>query len=81
MKPKKVPESYSDVNQKLVQIGEKVRKLRKGMSPNYEDFAAKSNINKVTLNKIERGESVSMKLFINVIQKLDISFEEFFKEL
>ncbi len=38
--------------------------LRKEMSPNYEDFAAKSNINKVTLNKIERGESVSSRLFV-----------------
>ena len=81
MKPKKVPEPYSDVNQKLEQIGTKVRMLRKEMSPNYEDFAAKSNINKVTLNKIERGESVSIRLFLLTLQKMGISLEDFFKGL
>ncbi len=82
MKPKKVPESYLEVNQKLVQIGEKVRKLRKGKSPNYEVFALEKNINKITLNRIERGESVSTKLFINVLLKLEISsLEDFFRGL
>jgi transcriptional regulator with XRE-family HTH domain len=81
MKPKKVPEPYSDVNQKLEQIGTKVRMLRKEMSPNYEDFATKSNINKVTLNKIERGESVSIRLFLLTLQKMGISLEDFFKGL
>ena len=81
MKPKKVPEPYSDVNMKLEKIGAKVRILRKELSPNYEVFAAKSNINKVTLNKIERGESVSLKLFVLTVQKMGISLEDFFKGL
>jgi transcriptional regulator with XRE-family HTH domain len=81
MRPKKVQESYSDVSKKLLQIGEKVRMLRKDKSANYEEFATKHNINKVTLNRLERGESVSLKLFINVIQKLGISLEDFFKGL
>ncbi|MCX6254388.1 MAG: helix-turn-helix domain-containing protein [Bacteroidia bacterium] len=81
MKPKKIPESYLEVNQKLEQIGKKVRQLRKEKSPNYEDFACENNINKVTLNKIENGESVSLRLFISVIQKLGISLQDFFKEL
>jgi transcriptional regulator with XRE-family HTH domain len=81
MKPKKVPETYLEVDQKLVQIGNKVRQLRKAKSPNYEDFARENNINKVTLNKIEKGESVSLRLFINVIQKLGISLQDFFKGL
>ena len=81
MKPKKVLEPNSEVNQKLENIGAKVRMLRKERSPNYEDFAAKSNINKVTLNKIERGESVSLRLFVLTIQKIGISLEDFFKGL
>jgi transcriptional regulator with XRE-family HTH domain len=80
MKPKKVPESYSDVNQKLLQIGERVRKVRKEKYSNYESFSEASNINKVTLNRIELGKSVSMKLFINVLLKLEISsLEDFFQ--
>lgn len=81
MKSKKVPESYLKADQKLVQIGEKIRKLRKAKSPNYEDFARNNNINKVTLNKIEKGDNVSLRLFINVIQKLGISLQDFFKGL
>ena len=81
MKPKKVLEPYLEVNQKLENIGAKVRMLRKEKSPNYEDFATKSNINKVTLNKIERGESVSLRLFVLTIQKIGISLEDFFKGL
>jgi transcriptional regulator with XRE-family HTH domain len=82
MKPKKVPESYLEVNQKLKSIGAKVRMLRKEKSPNYEVFALENNINKITLNRIERGESVSTKLFINVLLKLEISsLEDFFRGL
>ncbi len=81
MKPKKVPELSSDVNQKLEQIGAKVRMIRKGMSPNYEHFAAKKNLNKVTLNKIERGESVSLRLFVLTLQKMEVSLQDFFKDL
>ena len=82
MKPKKLPESYMQVDQKLVQIGEKVRKLRKEKYSNYESFSKSSNINKVTLNRIERGKSVSIKLFISVLEKLEVpSLEDFFKGL
>ena len=82
MKPKKVVESYSEVDQKLKLIGEKIRQLRKKRNPNYENFAAENNINKVTLNRIERGDSVSTKLFFNVLSKLGItSLEKFFKGL
>ena len=81
MKPKKLPESYLEADQKLVQLGKKVRKLRKAKRANYEDFARENNINKVTLNKIEKGESVSLRLFINIIQKLGISLQDFFESL
>jgi hypothetical protein len=82
MKPKKVPESFKEVDYKLVEIGRKVRQLRRAKNPNYEDFAAENNINKVTLNRIERGDSVSTRLFFNVLNKLGIaSLEDFFREL
>ena len=81
MKPKKVLESYLEADQKLVHIGKKVRQLRRAKSPNYENFARENNINKVTLNKIEKGDSVSLRLFIHVIQKLGISLQDFFKGL
>jgi transcriptional regulator with XRE-family HTH domain len=81
MKPKKVPESSIDVDIKLQEIGEKLRMIRKAQYSNYEDFARRSNINKVLINRSERGKSISMKQFVNIIQKLGISFQEFFKGL
>jgi transcriptional regulator with XRE-family HTH domain len=81
MKPKKVPESLIDVDIKLKEIGQKLRMIRKTQYSNYEEFAQKCNINKVLINRSERGKNISMKQFVNIIQKLGISFEEFFKEL
>lgn len=81
MKPKKKSESFDEINSKMSEIGEKVRLLRKKENTNYEDFAKNRNVNKVTLNRIERGDNVSMKLFLSVLVKLDISLEDFFKGL
>ena len=81
MKPKKKPVSLDDVNIKMTEIGEKLRMIRKERYSNYEDFAFTCNINKVTVNKIERGENVSLRLFIYTIQRLEISLEDFFKGL
>lgn len=82
MKPKKLQESYMKVDRKLELIGEKVRKLRKEKYSNYESFSKAFNINKVTLNRIENGKSVSMKLFLSILLKLEIaSLEDFFQGL
>jgi transcriptional regulator with XRE-family HTH domain len=59
-----------------------VRELRKEKYSNYESFSKALNINKVTLNRIENGKGVSMKLFISVLLKLEISsLEDFFHGL
>jgi transcriptional regulator with XRE-family HTH domain len=81
MKPKKIPESFIDVDIKLKEIGQKLRMIRKTQYSNYEEFAQKCNINKVLINRSERGKSISLKQFVNILQKLGISFEEFFKGL
>ena len=81
MKPKMIPESYDLANQKLKEIGQKVRKIRKEKYGNYESFAVSKNINKVTLNKIERGHPVSTKHLIHTIHKLEISLQDFFNSL
>jgi transcriptional regulator with XRE-family HTH domain len=81
MKPKKITESFDEVSLKMAEIGERVRQLRKAYNTNYEDFAKSKNINKVTLNRLERGDNVSLKLFLSVLIKLDISLDEFSKGL
>ena len=61
-------------------IGEKVKKLRKSNPEfaNYEVFAFKNAINKVTLLKIEKGENHNITSLIKVINALNITIEEFF---
>lgn len=73
--------SKMDKDPVLLKIGEKVRLLRKSNPEyiNYEVFAFKNNINKVTLSKIEKGENHNIASLIKIIRALDITVEDFFK--
>ena len=70
-------------NPTLIKIGEKVRKLRKSNPEfdNYERFAFMNNINKVTLQRIERGENYNMESLLKVLNALGISLSEFFEDI
>lgn len=75
--------SEKEKNPVLVQIGEKIRMLRKKNPDfdNYERFAFIHNINKVTLARIERGENYNMESLLKVLNALDVSLTEFFKDI
>jgi len=64
----------------LSRIGLKVRELRKRQEKNYEDFARKHRINKVTLQRLETGKNFTMKSLIDVLRIMGISMDEFFKD-
>jgi transcriptional regulator with XRE-family HTH domain len=66
------------VDQQMKIIGEKVRELRRKKNPNYEAWAYLNGINKVSLNRIERGENVTMKMLLEILKKLDVSVADFF---
>lgn len=75
--------SNTEKDPTLIKIGEKVRKLRK-QNPdfvNYEVFAFINKINKVTLQRIERGENYNMESFLKILKALDIGLSEFFKDI
>ena len=65
----------------LRRIGEKVRELRKDQDKNYEDFARKHQINKVTLQRLETGQNFTMKSLVEILGILDVSIEDFFRDL
>lgn len=69
-----------EVQHRLNQIGALVRKHRKRMCRNYEDFAFKYNFNKVTLQRIETGKNYTMSSFIQLLNILDVTEEDFFDE-
>jgi len=71
--------SEASVDQQMKKIGEKVRELRKEKNQNYEAWSYLNGINKVSLNRIERGENITMKLFLEILHKLDVSGQDFFK--
>lgn len=73
----------TEKNPTLVQIGEKIRMLRK-QNPefdNYEVFAFTHQINKVTLQRIERGENYNMESLLKVLRALDVPLNEFFRDI
>jgi transcriptional regulator with XRE-family HTH domain len=73
--------SEASVNQQMKTIGAKIRELRREKNPNYEAWSYLNGINKVSLNRIERGENVTMKLFLEILKKLQVSPEDFFKSI
>jgi transcriptional regulator with XRE-family HTH domain len=70
--------SVASVDQQMKTMGEKVRELRRKKNPNYEAWSYLNGINKVSLNRIERGENVTMKMLLEILQKLDVSPQDFF---
>ena len=71
--------SEASVDQQMKTIGEKVRELRRQKNPNYEAWSYLNGINKVSLSRLERGENITMKLFLEILKKLDVSPQNFFK--
>jgi len=81
MKKRVIPNLPEEVSQKLKEIGLKVKEHRKLMEPNYKKFAEKHKLNYMTLWRIENGENFSMVSFIEILNAVGITFEEFFKDM
>jgi len=81
MKNKVMPEPILFTEQILKIIGLKIRTHRKSIDKNYEDFAKDHKINKVTLNRIENGENFMMSSLIQVLHSMNITLEDFFKDI
>ena len=81
MTDKKSVKTSPEKDPLLILIGEKVRSIRKSDPEyvNYEVFAFKNGINKVTLSKIEKGENHNIASLIKVLAALNVSLEDFFK--
>ena len=62
-------------------IGEKVRELRRQKNQNYEAWSYLNGINKVSLNRLERGENVTMKMLLEILKKLDVQIADFFNSI
>jgi len=78
MKTPKTSHNTAEIEQKLIEIGSMVRAYRKKIDNNYENFALEHQFNKVTLQRIETGKNYTMSSFIEVLNAMGITLEEFF---
>ena len=64
-------------------IGKTLKKLREERGyTNYENFAFENNIARSQYGKYERGsEDLRLSSLFKVLNSMNISFEEFFKEV
>lgn len=74
-----LPELTQDVSIKLKTIGQKVKERRKSIEKNYQSFADNKGLNSMTLWRIENGENFNMASFIELLDALGMTLEEFFK--
>ncbi len=74
--------SFRKLSIKLKEIGRKVKKLRIAAGyTSYEQFAVKNNIGRKQYWRIEDGSNITLITLIKILTLLDISLEEFFKDL
>lgn len=65
---------------KVKVIGERLKELRRAAGyTSYETFAVDNDFERMTIWRAEAGESISLRTLNRILEKLDVSFEEFFK--
>lgn len=79
MEKRKIPELSEDVAQKMREIGERLTEYRQKVGSNYKKFAKSQGINNMTLWRMEKGEDYKMSSFLQVLTKIGVSPEEFFR--
>ena len=79
MAQRDIPELPEEVAKKMKEIGSNVTKHRQKVGSNYKKFAESHNINNMTLWRIENGEDYKMSSFLQVLNSIGISPENFFK--
>lgn len=69
-------------NEVVSRIAQKIRAIRHEKNLTIQQLATRSNVSKGLLSKIENSRTVpSLPVFITIIQSLDISLKDFFREM
>ena len=84
-KPKKIhPISDEDIRT-IMAIAEKAKRLRESLNLSYEGFAAQCMVNRNSYFRFEqsarKGENFTVALLLKVIRGLNLTPEEFFKDI
>lgn len=78
MKTEIEPELQKHIDAILIEIGNRLRTARRSITPNYEVFAADHHLNKVTISRAENGKDFKISTLILILNKMDVSLEDFF---
>lgn len=69
------------IEKKLKQVGKRLKTLRKAKGySNYEQFAYENNIGRAQYGRYEKGSDLRLSTFFKVLEAMNISPEEFFRE-
>jgi transcriptional regulator with XRE-family HTH domain len=69
-------------NETVSRIAQKIRSTRLEKNMTIQQLATRTNVSKGLLSKIENSRTVpSLPVFITLIQSLDISLKEFFRDM
>jgi hypothetical protein len=70
-----------DEEKLMFQFGERLKELRKAKGySNYEQFAYAFNINRVQYGRYEKGNNISLKTLVKILNCHGMSLSEFFSE-
>ena len=74
--------SYSkEEEEKLQELGNRLRELRKSNGLSQEEFANKSGLHRTYIGSVERGErNISFLNLCEIAKTLDISLSEVFRD-
>ncbi|MBK7884674.1 MAG: helix-turn-helix transcriptional regulator [Chitinophagaceae bacterium] len=81
MESKEKKSLFGDPEIFFKKVGARMRALRiKADFSSFEDFAHEHDIASSQYGRYERGTDMRMSTFIRILEALNITFEEFFKE-
>lgn len=70
-----------DLDKTIIKIAEKIKRLRKEKGfTSYESFAFEHEINRVQYFRIEKGQNITLKTLIKVLQIHNLTLKEFFDD-
>lgn len=73
--------SDKSLENKLSQIASRLKELRKQKYKSHETFAFEHEINRVQYWRVEKGENITLKTLLKILEIHKISLKDFFSEI
>lgn len=75
-------DSDKEIDEQIQKIATKIKELRKAKGfTSYETFAFEHDINRVQYWRIEKGQNITLKTLLKVLDIHEITLSDFFQDL